>query len=155
LIGPEGAQNRFWTKERVSEVLECFRKGEALALGWLDWKKAQGLPLGGVKADPSVIGRVTTSTLIQSGARFSAKYAAAFLQRDPIRLAALPVMIKRRDERRWEPQAVRATHDERPLAPSGRRGSGIVRRITCANGFYENPPNVPARITKQKISTAG
>ena len=28
LIGPEGAQNRFWTQERVSGVLESFKKGE-------------------------------------------------------------------------------------------------------------------------------
>jgi hypothetical protein len=153
LIGPEGAQNRFWTKERVSEVLECFRKGEAPALGWLDWKKAQGLPLGGVKADQSLIARVTTSTLIQSGARFSAKYAAAFLQRDPIRLAALPVMIKEVcDERRWEPQVVRQLIDERLLAlERPTEDPSNVLMHFAYRGFYENPPNVPARITKQKI----
>jgi hypothetical protein len=153
LIGPEGAQNRFWTKERVSEVLASFRKSEAPALGWLEWKKAQGLPVGGIKADQVLIARVPTSTLIQSGARFSAKYAAAFLQRDPIRLAALPAMIKEvSDERRWEPQIVRRLIDERLLALErpGEDPSNVLMHFAY-RGFYENPPNVPARIMKQKI----
>lgn len=153
LIGPEGAQNRFWTKERVSDVLESFRKGDIPALGWLEWKKAQGLPLAGVKADQALIARVSSSTLIQSGARFSAKYAAAFLQRDPIRLAALPAMIKEvSEERGWDPGIVRQLIDERLLAlERPPEDPGNVLMHFAYRGFFENPPNVPARIMKQKI----
>jgi hypothetical protein len=153
LIGPEGAQNRFWTQERVSEVLETFKKGEAPFLGWLEWKKAQGLPFAGVKADQALVARVSNSTLIQSGARFSAKYAAAFLQRDPIRLAALPAMIQEvSDKRGWDPQIVRHLVDERLLAlERPPEDPGNVLMHFAYRGFYENPPNVPARIMKQKI----
>jgi hypothetical protein len=157
LIGPEGAQNRFWTQERVSGVLESFKKGETPALGWLDWKRAQGLPLAGVKADQALIARRSNSTMIQSGARFSAKYAAAFLQRDPIRLAALPAMIQEVSEKRgWDPAIVRQLVDERLLAlerPSENPGNVLMH--FAYRGFFENPPSVPARIMKQKILHRG
>jgi hypothetical protein len=152
-IGPEGAQNRFWTKERVSEVLECFRKGEVPALGWLEWKKTQGLPLTGLKADKALIARGSNSRLIQSGSRFSAKYAAAFLQRDPVRLAALPALIKEvSDKRGWDPQIVRQLVEERLLALErpAEDPSNVLMHFAY-RGFFENPPNIPARIMKQKI----
>jgi hypothetical protein len=153
LIGPEGAQNRFWTKERVTEVLASFSKGEALELGWFDWKKNKGYPCAGVKADRALIARLPNSTLIQSGARFSAKYAAAFLKRDPIHVAALPAMIGEVSEKRgWDPEIVRQLINERILALERPRDDpGNVLMHFAYRGFFENPPNVPARIMKQKL----
>jgi hypothetical protein len=153
LIGPPGAQNRFWTKERVTGVLASFNKGEALNLGWLDWKKNQGLPCAGVKADGALISKVCNSTVIQSGARFSAKYAAAFLKRDPIQVAALPAMISEVSEKRgWDPVVVGQLVEERILAlerPANDPDNVLMH--FAYRGFFENPPNVPARIIKQKL----
>lgn len=61
-IGPEGAASKFWTSERVNTVCSTLESDKPLSLGWLEWKRAEGLPSNGFVARDGAVRPVTTAS---------------------------------------------------------------------------------------------
>ena len=152
LIGPKGSAAAFWTKERVDHVLEAFSRGETPVLGWLDWKREKNLAAGGASSKGILIASAR-GTMLHSNALFSSVYNDRFRRSDPVRRAGEAKLIETVCRvRAWRPEIVCRLIDEGLIAVSEIKDDLENAVLHFAyRGFYANPPNLPARIVKDKV----
>ena len=98
-VGPEGAAEQFWTEGRVTRICSALEKGEPLELGWLEWKRSEGLPTNGFIARDGAVRPVTTATK-QTYTRFL-RACSWFDKTDEAALAKVC------DKRHWSPDVAK------------------------------------------------
>lgn len=153
-VGPPGVSKAFWTQERIGPIIAALQKKESFALGWLAWKKENGLDCEGNARDSSHIEHRIAGKL--SGdhgySQIRAQYVDLFVdglqaaKQDP---DIVNVVCRKRG---WQPETVWQVMEEGLL--SLKRSSlyaGDIQMGFAYQGLYTSDNSFPTRIIKTKL----
>ena len=151
MIGPEGAADQFWSKDRVLKTVQSLKKQESFDLGWRDFKQNNGYD-SSVGISSSHITHVSINTESkQSLDRLRLKYHQMFFQGKS--RSDLPVLIEKVAEKRgWAPGVLREAVYEGlvSLAPSDRHEDDVEIGFSY-RGLFSSSPGIPVRVIKTRL----